>query len=977
MVPPKKNPSTAIMSNGSTKPHNKFGGGKDDGSGSGDVSYKKESGNSRKENRSQNTSGSFRTDTAISGNRAMGERTLQPWIPEDAPTSQDLSLEGTSTGGQWDQFAANEQKFGLRTDYDPDIYTTTINKNDPKYQERYERAGKIARDIEKGAASNSHVAEERITDNFAGEAGVTEEDRYSGVRRQQDFPPLASANRSDKYTPPARRPPTSQSTVSGAPVDSAIISSKFADRIPTDKSRSTTTSAQAVPKADMPASKPNLPATNAAAAAAAKAETKATTDAASGSATTAGPAQDKKFEISTSMTAAVDAVNTASNHGTTAAIPPNATANIERDLSNHFKSFATQQRSQIDRTRKDKAKQDKETKLNELKKFAQSFKLHSVVPNDLIPIIAKDPKKQKEIRERSKREAEVKAQGDTAAKVVVPVAPASDLKTSKSAVSQAAPAANIATNRQHSGRAQGFAQGAFPQQNRNHQGPVNSNQHQHGRQNNGGSLNAKVRSLENSKYGPPPVFDPRMSLVGQARLPPTGPAMPNGDSRRSSGHAFPPKLNPNTAEFRPTTTSFPGTNANPSVTSSPRSGGPGAQPPKAKKTFLRVKLLPASERPSFIKSADIFEHLQRIPPKDGKDYSFNAGIIPPYETTAVFKSDPPEIPPDKKAMVESFTKLFEVSTASVLPMSPAQTPHATPQVAHQHQLPFHLQHGAQHGMGPRPSPRQHPMQVPHQYQQGQPIPYNGHDDHRMVPSHSQQSFHSPRLGNVPMNVYAAPMPQNAQMAHGFQPGMPFPMAGGPAPNLNRSYSGSNGPFYPQSGAIMAGPPVMMQNPVNGYMGPHMVPQQMPMHPPGPYYMQQPGPGNGPGPMAGANGYPSPGRGGAPMMNQGSQQGQAAPPVYGLSPSMQFNQPVPGPGPYPGQQPGPMGAMRGGGFGPGQSFGTSPQQIYHMNQQNRGPGGPYNSHNGKNYHPPHHTPAQQHQVPTGPQSRPGEAVEEAK
>lgn len=70
-------------------------------------------------------------------------------------------------------------------------------------------------------------------------------------------------------------------------------------------------------------------------------------------------------------------------------------------------------------------------------------------------------------------------------------------------------------------------------------------------------------------------------------------------------------------------------------------------------------------------------------------------------------------------------------------------------------------------------------------------------------------------------------------------------------------------------------------------------------------------------------------------------------------------------------------MRGGGFGPG-NFGTSPQQMYHMNQQNRGPGGHYNNNNNgnKNYHPQHHTPAQQHQAPSV-QSRPVEAGEEAK
>lgn len=75
-----------------------------------------------------------------------------------------------------------------------------------------------------------------------------------------------------------------------------------------------------------------------------------------------------------------------------------------------------------------------------------------------------------------------------------------------------------------------------------------------------------------------------------------------------------------------------------------------------------------------------------------------------------------------------------------------------------------------------------------------------------------------------------------------------------------------------------------------------------------------------------------------------------------------------------------------GFVPGQNYGGNPQQMYPFNnQQNRGgPGGNYNNNNNngnKNYHPqqqgPPHTPAQQHQVPTGPQGRPVEAVDEAK
>jgi len=107
-----------------------------------------------------------------------GERPLKRWVPETS-ASQDLSLEGggSANGKPWDQFAVNEQKFGLKTNYDPDIYTTTINRQDPNYQRRVEQADRIAREIEGSAANNSHVAEERVTDNFTGDSGMDEEDK--------------------------------------------------------------------------------------------------------------------------------------------------------------------------------------------------------------------------------------------------------------------------------------------------------------------------------------------------------------------------------------------------------------------------------------------------------------------------------------------------------------------------------------------------------------------------------------------------------------------------------------------------------------------------------------------------------------------------------------------------------------------------------------------------------------------------------
>lgn len=124
---------------------------------------------------------SFRTDSAISGGRMAGERVLQPWVP-DSTDGLDGSLEATalSSGGGagWDQFAENERRFGIKSDYDENIYTTTIDRSHPLYRQRLADADRKAREIERSVATNSHVAEERITDNVGGpENGFDEEDR--------------------------------------------------------------------------------------------------------------------------------------------------------------------------------------------------------------------------------------------------------------------------------------------------------------------------------------------------------------------------------------------------------------------------------------------------------------------------------------------------------------------------------------------------------------------------------------------------------------------------------------------------------------------------------------------------------------------------------------------------------------------------------------------------------------------------------
>lgn len=103
---------------------------------------------------------------------------LQKWVPDGPLPTIDGGLEsGSKSRGTWDQFAENERRFGLTTDYDENIYTTAIDKSHPQYKQRLAEADRKAKEIERSTTNNAHVAEERVTDNLTGDGG-DEEDKY-------------------------------------------------------------------------------------------------------------------------------------------------------------------------------------------------------------------------------------------------------------------------------------------------------------------------------------------------------------------------------------------------------------------------------------------------------------------------------------------------------------------------------------------------------------------------------------------------------------------------------------------------------------------------------------------------------------------------------------------------------------------------------------------------------------------------------
>ncbi|CAI5758401.1 unnamed protein product [Candida verbasci] len=121
----------------------------------------------------------FKIDEEITTSTKIKERELTKWIP-DEPIDNNLLLE--DDGSNWDQFASNEEKFGIKSTFDEHLYTTKIDKNAPDYQQRLERANKIAKEIESQQTTDLHMLEERglIIDD----SGIDEEDKYSGVDRR-------------------------------------------------------------------------------------------------------------------------------------------------------------------------------------------------------------------------------------------------------------------------------------------------------------------------------------------------------------------------------------------------------------------------------------------------------------------------------------------------------------------------------------------------------------------------------------------------------------------------------------------------------------------------------------------------------------------------------------------------------------------------------------------------------------------------
>ncbi|TKA83466.1 hypothetical protein B0A55_00590, partial [Friedmanniomyces simplex] len=590
---------------------------------------------------------------------------------------------------------------------------------------------------------------------------------------------------------------------------------------------------------------------------------------------------------------------------------------------------------------------EKNVKLNDLKKFAANFKLNSRVPDDLVPILAKDREKQLEIQ-RKADEAAKEAELTPKEKKTKEPTPGATPPAPSSVTSQT-PVAPVSDQRL--------------QFNQNSRQRVSQQQMRGGQLLQGQAQSPRApqsQSRNNQHYGRGTV-PPSQPPLAEIRVP-TGPSSHSAD-RTPLSPLSATRFNINAMEFKPIATNFTPSGTTPSP---PKRKASAAEPAKeATASFFGKGGKPIDEQDR--KDIDTaFNPIKRMlvaeyTEPEKKVVAQNGGIALPFRTQPTWPGA------ENTSYMSSFPPRNYGGPSQGA--SPMHTPNANgAPMAHAHQLPPHIQ--TPHQMG-TPSQRQQ------QYYASNSAPHGpGGFDPRMQhfgPNGSVQN--SPRFPHAQIAAFNTQMPPHmqqmpvqfagAQPMHGggvqfgISPSMqPRQMAGGPGmppggpqammmqhggsqqggyggggggggQHHGLSQQGPRGGFPPgqQFGGggaqqqHMGGAPMMVPNLSNGGGGGYMN---------GPPPQQQQGQGQGYSPMPHhaqmhlGHGTPGPGPGGyagsprpAMMAHSGSHQG--------------FN-------PQQQQQHNAMmmqgmhgGGMQGGGGGGGMSQQQQQQQAFAMGQ----------------------------------------------
>ncbi|KAK5715407.1 poly(A)-binding protein binding protein [Elasticomyces elasticus] len=800
----------------------------------------------------------FRTDTDISGAASRAQqpgqqRELQRW-DAGADADVDLSLESSGGGGlggvgEWDQFATNESKFGVGSTYKEEYYTTAIDRSRPGFGKREQEAERIAREMEGESTKNNGVRGGR-----PGDEGLDEEDKYSGVRREpakdagavRESASLLPKRKEGAYVPPRERPITGgpAPSVNGAPWDPAILSTS------------------------KPAPKETAP-------------------------TIVEPAKDKEEGKSGQPIQTPSASRDTSRTSQQAAPPTTSESSTQDHISktiDAFKLFASNEKLKVRQQQELKragARQEKNVKLNDLKKFAANFKLNSRVPDDLVPILAKDREKQVAIQraaEEAAKEAELSPKKSGEKKGASPLGGvregAGKEGGNKSQIPEVSRGeklrgAQVLQQQMRSaqgGGAQSPRSPAFPPQG-GQQGRNGSGQHQ-GFGRGGGAVGQlggmPVQGQQQQQSHAPLMQAPSSS---QAPPPPQLPAVriPDGPAGWQGGAGAPlspaSRFNINAMEFRPIAANLTGTTPSPKRKGSATTNATAvvAEPAQQKMTskissdsFFGKGGKPIEEQDR--KDADEeYDPVKRMLAQ--KDFASevekkavmgNGGVVQPFKTGPTW--------PGQEG--ESFLTAFQKH--QLLVEQPAMQVAAQ---ALQHQLPppHHVQGPPPQGMVGTPSQRHQ------QYFAG-----GGGN----TPQHG--GFVDPRMMGQQFggSVQSSPRFQSAQMAQQFGGQIPPHMQQQGGPQMpGPQYGGGGGQGYGMSPSMQQRQ--MMPQQQQGMMMPQQYGQangrfQGRRGSKGGQQQQQQQWGGGPDERGQRGGFPAPqhfgGGGGVPMMQTLSQQG---------------------------------------------------------------------------------------------------------
>ncbi|WWC93688.1 hypothetical protein V866_000524 [Kwoniella sp. B9012] len=327
----------------------------------------------------------FQTDTDISKSSGPVERELKPWVPDaSSPPPNGSHANGSGNGSgkdqdtfgtlvtniPWDQFETNERLFGAKTDYQEELYTTKLNKNGVDYKKREKEAEKLANEIMGTTSKNTHIQEER--GQVGEDSTKDEEEKYSGVVRAPGA-----------YVPPGARRALGQGgaapRVSAPPAPTASKSSASAAPSP----------APPAPKAVSPAPAPS-----------------------STIAPPPGPPRSTSDDPSATISGAVAAAAGPAKPAEAPAIPTiTAPTDQKADgqlggVVDQWRQFVGTERERAEAKKQSHIKSERERQLAELKKFHASFKVPLPMPKDILPILAKDETKQKDIEAKAATQLE-------------------------------------------------------------------------------------------------------------------------------------------------------------------------------------------------------------------------------------------------------------------------------------------------------------------------------------------------------------------------------------------------------------------------------------------------------------------------------------------------------------------------------------------------------------------------------------------